>query len=104
MQCIRINQLYNTLYKIIKHATNTSICLQCCSENAANCAYGGIKHTIETLLAEFQVKMILEEYIEATSYKYFRIKRNIGKITIIVRKSCKENSVMFMINNNMTVY
>lgn len=103
MQYIRINDTYNTLTKTIKHITNTTINIQCCSGNAAICAYNGMKYTIEMIIKQFP-HIKLEECIESETYKYFRLKRTIGTTTIIVRKPQQNHKVVLVVNNNMFVY
>jgi hypothetical protein len=103
MTIIRINSLYHTLFKSIKNGTNTSILVQCCSENAAKSAYNGIKYTIECFLKELE-DMKLDEYIDADYYKFFQIKNAVCTTTIIIRNLTKENNILFLVNNNMILY
>lgn len=103
---IRMNTLYNDLYKSLKTCfVPYTIILTLPSEKATDCAYNGIDYTIRdvvTKLREANCNIRIEDYnVVSDEYKYFHLYRNNNttchNINMKVYKINKNNQILFEI-------
>lgn len=98
----RTNMIYYELQKAIKNSlVSHNIYLNLCSENAMNCAYNGIEHTIRSIVDDIAKNqdIKIEDYSKHDNHKTFCISRHNKvyhtNINLRVEKISCDKQIMF---------
>jgi hypothetical protein len=98
----RTIMIYYELHKAIKNSLISHIIyLDLCSENAMNCAYNGIEHTIRSIVKDIgnSQEIRIDDYSKHDSHKTFSITRSnnvyVTNINLRVEKIDDKNQIMF---------